>query len=211
VKLSALKLLEFILETQGCSLDQAMVLILKAILRTYPGIQQSIQQNKGLSKSDSFCASVISSNASDYLRSPRHVQADSQKIEKGLFNTTVNLKNKNLPNDRASGGNDLGTITEYANIKEPNSGFSLALKNAYTHVLDTYISVLSSISSHILHQLFYEVIIQCVTGSHQSYLMPNPQPLNDIKVFSVKIAEKIITICQGDLVLHKHSLDQLIQ
>jgi hypothetical protein len=28
----------------------------------------------------------------------------------------------------------------------------------YQHLLDTYISVLSSISSHILHGIFYEVI-----------------------------------------------------
>lgn len=38
VKLSGIKLLEFILETKGCSLDASMVLILKAILKTYPGI-----------------------------------------------------------------------------------------------------------------------------------------------------------------------------
>ena len=36
VKLSALKIIEFILETLGCSLDGAIVLILKAIIKTYP-------------------------------------------------------------------------------------------------------------------------------------------------------------------------------
>ena len=39
VKISALKLLEFILETQGCSLDFSMVFILKAMLKTYPGLK----------------------------------------------------------------------------------------------------------------------------------------------------------------------------
>jgi hypothetical protein len=38
VRLASLKLLEFILETKGCSLDSAMVFILRAILKTYPGI-----------------------------------------------------------------------------------------------------------------------------------------------------------------------------
>jgi hypothetical protein len=38
VKLASL---EFILETKGCSLDATMALILKAILKTYPGIQQT--------------------------------------------------------------------------------------------------------------------------------------------------------------------------
>ena len=41
IKLAALKLLEFILETKGCSLDSAMVFILKAILKTYPGVELS--------------------------------------------------------------------------------------------------------------------------------------------------------------------------
>ena len=36
IRLSSLKLLEFILETKGCSLDVSMVFILKAILKTYP-------------------------------------------------------------------------------------------------------------------------------------------------------------------------------
>ncbi len=36
VRMAALKLLEFILETKGCSLDQAMVFTLKALLKTYP-------------------------------------------------------------------------------------------------------------------------------------------------------------------------------
>lgn len=64
----------------------------------------------------------------------------------------------------------------------------------YNHVLETYISVLSSISSHILHQLFYEVIVPTLTSA-------TCKP--DVKIFAIKIAEKIITICQGDLVLNK--------
>jgi len=36
VRISALKMLKYILETLGCSLDYGMVFILKAMLRTYP-------------------------------------------------------------------------------------------------------------------------------------------------------------------------------
>ena len=48
--------------------------------------------------------------------------------------------------------------TKYAAIQEPSSGFNTALQNVHSHVLETYISVLSSISSHILHRIFYDVI-----------------------------------------------------
>lgn len=36
VRISALKMLKYILETLGCSLDYGMVFILKAMLKTYP-------------------------------------------------------------------------------------------------------------------------------------------------------------------------------
>lgn len=36
VRISALKMLKYVLETIGCSLDYGMVFILKAMLKTYP-------------------------------------------------------------------------------------------------------------------------------------------------------------------------------
>jgi hypothetical protein len=84
------------------------------------------------------------------------------------------------------------------------------LTNLFNHLLETYISVLSSISSHILHQIFYEVIVPCLIN----------QPFEDdddgefcpeVKIFGVKIAEKIITICQGDLIMNRSLLDTLVK
>lgn len=69
---------------------------------------------------------------------------------------------------------------------EPTSGFKRALINIYQHVLDTFISVLSSVSSHILHSIFYEVI--------EPTFLNQECPL-EVKIFTCKIAEKIITIC----------------
>jgi hypothetical protein len=72
-----------------------MVLILKAILKTYPGIllPQTIKSNNGNLHQESFCVSVISSNVSDYLKSPRSNMNDKPNLnEKGNFNNTVNLK-----------------------------------------------------------------------------------------------------------------------
>jgi hypothetical protein len=36
IKISALKLIEFILETQGCSLDSSMLIILRQLLEIFP-------------------------------------------------------------------------------------------------------------------------------------------------------------------------------
>lgn len=107
--------------------------------------------------------------------------------------------------------------------KEPNSGFEKTLMNLFNTLLESYISVLSSISSHILHQIFYEVIVPCLTGQpfeedrlrHESMDKEERQILGEfaveVKIFAVKIAEKIITICQGDLIMSRPLLDTLVK
>lgn len=94
--------------------------------------------------------------------------------------------------------------------------------NLFNTLLDTYISVLSSISSHILHQIFYEVILPCLTSqpfeedkARFDAMDKEEQAIHqdlsyEVKIFAVKIAEKIITICQGDLIINKTMLDILV-
>ena len=40
VRMSALKILKFVLETKGCSLDSQMIFILKGMFMTYPRLPQ---------------------------------------------------------------------------------------------------------------------------------------------------------------------------
>lgn len=72
-------------------------------------------------------------------------------------------------------------------------------------MLDTFISVLSSISSHILHSIFYEVIVPVLSNK-----IKITQKIPEVKMFACKIAEKIITICQGDLLLGHQLLDSMV-
>lgn len=107
--------------------------------------------------------------------------------------------------------------------KEPNSGFEKTLVSLFNNLLETYISVLSSISSHILHQIFYEVIVPCLTNQPFEEDRVRFEALEreeqailcefsaEVKIFAVKIAEKIITICQGDLIMNKTLLDTLVK
>lgn len=94
--------------------------------------------------------------------------------------------------------------------KEPNSGFEKSLTSLFQQVLDSYISVLSSISSHILHQIFYSVIVPCLTDTSLDFGLEQEYPA-ELKIFGVKIAEKIITICQGDLIMSKSFMDSLVR
>jgi hypothetical protein len=49
IQISSLKLIEFILEQQGCSLDSSVVHILKAIKQTYPQ-KKGKKDQEGLEK-----------------------------------------------------------------------------------------------------------------------------------------------------------------
>lgn len=62
-------------------------------------------------------------------------------------------------------------------------------------------SVLSSISSHILHQIFYNLLVK---------YLHDPQIAIEMKLSLIKIAEKIISICQGDIILTPSNLDSLL-
>ena len=75
--------------------------------------------------------------------------------------------------------------------------------NIYNHVLETFISVLSSVSSHILHSIFYDVI--------EPTLLVEQSNAIEVRVFACKIADKIFTICQGDLILTPRLIDTLLE
>lgn len=62
-------------------------------------------------------------------------------------------------------------------------------------------SVLSSISSHILHQIFYNLLVK---------YLHDTQIAIEMKLSLIKIAEKIISICQGDIILTPSNLDSLL-
>jgi len=61
----------------------------------------------------------------------------------------------------------------------------------FNHLLETFGSVLSSVSSHILHKIFYDIVL-AVTYSPES----NPE----LRAVILGITEKILNICQGDLI-----------
>jgi len=68
-----------------------------------------------------------------------------------------NVDAKKLLGEKTSIAEELNTVTwvpyrdEPTVKKEPNSGFDKILMGLFNNLLETYISVLSSISSHILH------------------------------------------------------------
>ena len=54
IRLAALKTLEFLLDTLGCSLGESLVQIFVTIIRTYPSMQTALQSDKMKSEIASF-------------------------------------------------------------------------------------------------------------------------------------------------------------
>lgn len=107
-----------------------------------------------LKKSDSFSIRGFTQSVQEFFQYEDYRHLDQAEDKSAQHNAKKDQMSQ------------LEEITPFTNLKEPASGFLNAMKNAYNHTLETYISVLSSISSHILHQLFYEVILpNIVDGS----------------------------------------------
>ena len=81
-------------------------------------------------------------------------------------------------------------ITMFVSKSEQKS--SPLLANIYHHLFETLNNVLASASSQFLHDIFNEIILPNI------FLSETP---TDLKIFLFAIAEKIISISQGDLPL----------
>ena len=265
IVVSALRNIQFILETQGCSLDSAMIVILKSIFKNYP---DKAKQEKIAKRASERRTRLISKGAGDNqnVNGPsgfgKTFLSEARRIG-GISGTgSANELNPGSQNIGFSSAKDIhqmmnyqlnqysaresGALEQHKREKmsmiesifsiswmpmrdeptmkrEPNSGFEKTLMNLFNNLLETYISVLSSISSHILHQIFYEVILPCLTNQpfeedkvRFDAMEKEDQILQaefsaEVKIFAVKIAEKIITICQGDLIMNKTLLDTLVK
>ena len=78
------------------------------------------------------------------------------------------------------------------------------MQGLFNHLLETLLLVLSSVSSQILHQMFYEMITPYVASGA---LEDAPSELQN---YVLKLAEKMINICQGDLLFSPQFLTALL-
>ena len=154
VRVASIRGIEFLLETLGCSLDNYMLSILRAIVYSYPSNQPATGAAGGALAApfsvDSVNNSMISSTSDKHPPlSPRSGNS-----------TTEFRKRGGLLSSPGRTGNAQGRRrgNEAVLASEPASNFQATVKTLYNHVLERFISVLSSISSHILHQIFYELI-----------------------------------------------------
>lgn len=113
---------------------------------------------------------------------------DANPIDKSLKHVRKDIKSHDFS------GREKGIKAEHVQVKATIDCAFKATKKIIQVILDKYVSVLSSISSNILHQIFFDLLIKTLSEKEAS---------NELKILLIKIAEKIISICQGDLILNK--------
>ena len=181
VQIAALRGIEFLLEKLGCTLDNYMIDILRSIVMIYPNKKFNDMTNEPMSHSPSETfPPITNSNVPDSGNRHKRKEIKSQDFAK--------WKEK-------------GVKAQFVRNKSAFDWSYKAMKKLIQIILDKFVSVLSSISSNILHQIFFDLLIKTLSETTAS---------NELKILLIKIAEKIISIWQGDLVLNKKSLDALL-
>jgi hypothetical protein len=153
LKSSVLRSIEFLIDQLGCSLESYLIQILVHIIKSYPrsnssGVHTS-QHLKGLEipKRLGFFQETLTSNS---LSQSLFIDIKyDHAYENSFLNSVVFGLNES---------SDL-TIKDSQNME---SQMISGIKNLQNHILESFISLLSSMSSNILHQIFYEVVLKCI-------------------------------------------------
>lgn len=85
------------------------------------------------------------------------------------------------------------------------------MKNMQNHILESYISLMSSMSSNILHSIYNDILLKCIFIPNQSGNPFEGQLATDLRIYLLKFLDKIVTISQGDVVLNSAFLDSIIE
>lgn len=172
LRVAAIRTLEFILEHLGCSVGLYLPNILKAMLLTYPS-QNFLALNSNREH--------MGMNDLDPLDAPLNIRSAAAKNKQKSEKEGGKTKDVEEPAGRSGG--------------EPGMHSSANLKfyiDIYNHLLEDILNVVTWASSQILHTIFQDI------------LLPNlflPELRNDLKIYLFRLSEKIINICQGDLVI----------
>ena len=173
LRIAAIRILEFLIEQLGCSIGTYLPQILKFILLTYP--------------SQSFVVphSSRGPNINSNVLNPLDAPLNSNTIGSGNQQSKVAFSYKNENNE-----NRLG----FTSITEGNANQNMKLMiDTYNHLLENFLNVLPQASAYILHTIFHEI------------LLPNiflPDLIQELKIYFLRITEKIISLCQGDLTVN---------
>ena len=150
--MAVLRSIEFLVDQLGCSLNQYLIQILASIIKTYP--RSNLQY-------------TTTANQTVPLKLGFFQEAPFMGF------TSSNAANKSINYDNAYENSQLNSVvfdTSTANqlhlvVKDGlnfQSSYISCIKNLQNHILESFISLLSSMSSAILHQIFQEVILKCV-------------------------------------------------
>lgn len=86
-------------------------------------------------------------------------------------------------------------------------------KNHYNHILESILQLFNSSSQYHLKEIFETILIKTIfVGPYDTIdCLQNQQLASELRIFLIKFADKIATICQGDLMLTASFLSNLVK
>ena len=172
VRIASLKTIEFLIDTLGTNLGSNLAPIMKQVVLTYP--DQSLT-------STSISTSINKEKRGTDIRnskinlSPIYQRDDAKEDD----HEVPHLKG-------LSEANYLDLIGHSARNRSTHK----ALIDAYNHMLENFMNMLPNIIPQTLHMIFNELVV--------SHLFL-PELLPKIRNYFVRMTERIVTICGGDL------------
>ncbi|CDW83869.1 UNKNOWN [Stylonychia lemnae] len=204
IKVAVLRNLEFLIDQLGCSLDQYLVQILIGIIHTYPRsnlhFNNMVIQNQKLPIRYGFYQTFTQQSIIQAINSNGFFNVQQfGNFDLAIQNSYMDsiFYDQNQENDFQ--------IKEGINFQQT---YQTSIKNLHNHILESFIQLLSSMSSQVLQQIYNEILIKSI------FLGNNPlenQLATDLRIYLLKLTDKIINICQGDLVLNLNFINNMVQ
>lgn len=101
-----------------------------------------------------------------------------------------------------------------SDAQQLHSNQLLYLKNNYNHILESILQLINSASSFLLKQIFEQVLQQQIfMGPYDTIrgMQASKQLSTDLRVYLIKMSDKIMNICQGDIKIQQKFLNDLMK
>lgn len=171
--MASLKTLEFLFDTLGCNLDESLLQILVAIIKTYPSMtkRSNIPKDGKIISFFEDSWQLGSSSSSDSQQHLNQRTAASDFIFGANFSQKCN-QNRFSPDSLGDPSqfstffslNDIHSLKD-CQVKDASlfhQSFIQTSKNFYNHILESMVFLIGSTSTPILVRIFNEVISKVV-------------------------------------------------
>lgn len=210
--MASLKTLEFLFDTLGCNLDESLLQILVAIIKTYPSMTKRSnvpKDGKVISFFEDSWQLSSPSDSSDHSGARAAADFSSGGVNQHATRSSLHRFSPEQLGDPSQYStffslNDIHSLKD-CQVKDASlfhQSFIQTSKNFYNHILESLVFLIGSTSTPILVRIFNEIISRVL---FQESIEP------DLQIYLLRLSERILTLCQGYVMINKPFLNTLFE